>query len=228
MLIADSFSRIVSDGWGNADVGGAWRLDPMRLSAKFSVDGSRGVVELHDTEARKAVADGLAAYGLNVQGLISISVDRAPDAAGEFHTIQVYARRNDRESWGNNHYRFRLRIFGSGTMDLRIEKQVNGASTWLTDNRPTNLTFSPAAKYWIRWEATGTSPATTVRVRVWRDGTTEPTTWHASATSNEPLLDVSGTSGVRVDAPDTQQVNWPIRIFVDDLQYRRLDQAPND
>jgi PKD repeat protein len=223
MLHADSFSRFASDGWGNADVGGAWRVHPLRLSEKFSVDGSRAAIVIHDMEARKVVGSGLDTYGLNVQGLVSISVDRAPDASGEFHLIQVYARRNDRESFGNNHYRFRLRVFGSGKMDVRIEKQIDAAGTWLTDNRPTNLTFSPGAKYWIRWEATGTSPSTTVRVRVWQDGTTEPTTWHASTVHDEPLLDVSGTSGIRVDAPEAGQLNFPIRIFVDDFQYRRLN-----
>src|SRR5215211_7025736 len=126
---------------------------------------------------RKATGQGLATYGLNVEGRVSFSVDRAPDGSGRFHTFQVYARRNDRESEGNNHYRFRVRIFGRGTMDLSIEKQVNGVGSWLIEGVPLDITFTPNAKIWVRWEAFGTSPSTTVRMRVWRDGTTEPTAW---------------------------------------------------
>jgi PKD repeat protein len=225
-LLADGFSRFSSDGWGNADVGGAYRLDPRSSSAKFTIDGSRGVIELHGTQPLKAVGSGLDTYGLDVDGLISVSADRAPDAPGEYHLIRVYARRNDRDSFGHNLYRFRLRIFGSGTMDVRIEKEIGSATgtvaTSLTGNQPLNLTFSPGAKYWIRWEATGTSPATTLRVRVWLDGTPEPaTTWHAAVVHDEPRLDVSGTSGIRINAPDNGQINFPIRFFVDDFLYRQ-------
>ena len=38
---------------------------------------------------------------------------------------------------------------------------------------------------------------------------------------DEPLLDVSGTAGIRADAPQNGQVNYPIRIFVDDFLYRQ-------
>jgi hypothetical protein len=88
-----------------------------------------------------------------------------------------------------------------------------------------NITFSPGTKYWIRWEAFGRSPATTVRMRVWRDGDPEPAEWHASAVIDEPLLDVSGTTGVRFQAP-VGQVNWPIRLFVDDLEYVKMQPQP--
>jgi hypothetical protein len=212
-LMQDNFSRTVAEGWGTAEVGGPWKVNA--LGPTFRVDGSRGVIDVSDIMARMAFGGGVESYGLNVEGIVSFSVDRAPDGLDRFHTVQVYARRTDRQ----NHYRYRVRIFGKGKMDVRLEKQAAGISTWLTGNLPLDITFTPGAKYWIRWEAVGTSPSTTVQMRVWPDGTVEPTTWHASAVTSEPLLDVSGTTGVRFQAPRSEQVTWPIQLFVDDLQY---------
>jgi hypothetical protein len=80
------------------------------------------------------------------------------------------------------------------------------------------MIFTPGAKYWIRWEATGTSPATTVRMRVWKDGDPEPTSWPASVIVDEPALDLPGTTGYRFEV-GTFQVAWPVTFTVDDLTY---------
>ena len=122
-------------------------------------------------------------------------------------------------NFGQNYYRYRVRILGNGTMDVRIEKSVSNTVSSLTNILPANLTFVAGAKYWIRWEAIGRSPSTNVRMRVWQDGVSEPTTWQASAVVNEPRLDAGGTTGFRFQGPSSSQVNWPVRLSVDDLQY---------
>jgi len=159
------------------------------------------------------------AYGLNVAGLTAFSVDRVPDGGPHrFHTIQVYARRNDRLTDGDNYYRFRVRIFGSRTMDVRIEKTVKALPSFVTDSVRLATTFAPGARYLLRWEAIGTSPATTVRMRVWPEAEPEPTTWHAAAVVDERDLDYAGTSGYRFQSPSVQ-VSWPVRFIVDDFLY---------
>jgi hypothetical protein len=146
-------------------------------------------------------------------------VDRLPDnAAHRFHTIQVYARRNDQQTPGDNYYRFRVRVFGSKGMDVRIEKTVNAVPTFVTDSVTLPITFSPGTRYWMRWEALGTSPATTVRMRVWPDGEPEPRNWHAAAVVDEPGLDYAGTSGYRFQTPSVQ-TTYPVRFSVDDFLY---------
>jgi len=227
ILIRDTFSRVTSEGWGVADVGGRWYMNvggPI-----FRVDGHNGIIELpNNIGPQNVVGRGTGGYGKDVVGLISFSVDRAPDAPRETHHVQVYARRDDRVGDGDYYYRYRVRIFGDKEMDVRIEKNIGigPIASWLTEPITLDMTFSPGAKYWIRWEAFGKSPATTVRMRVWRDGDPEPLEWHASAVVDEPRLDVSGTTGVRFQGPVAGQLNWPLRLVVDDLEYVKLQQQP--
>jgi PKD repeat protein len=220
-LVIDSFSRVVAEGWGNADVGGNWFVSTP--GPTFRVDGARGIVEVSSNQPQNAVGRALETYGRDVEGLISFSLDRAPDVASQFHTVQVYARRDDRVTDGDNYYRYRVRVFGNRAVDIRIEKNVDGVLSFVTDNIPINVTFSPGAQYRVRWQAVGTSPSTTVRMRVWQGGTVEPTTWQASAVVDEPALDDSGTTGVRFQGPGADQVSWPVRLSVDDLAYIRLN-----
>ena len=215
-LVRDAFSRTLSAGWGTADAGGSWYIDRGVLGS-FSVDGSRGLIVAPSAGPRNVIAsDG---YGLDVEGLVSFSIDRMPDNPGRFYTIQVYARRNDLVSDGDNYYRFRVRAFGTGAMDLRVQKNVNSVSAWLSAGRSIPTTWVPGQRYWIRWECLGTSPATALRMRVWADGTPEPTTWRLELNVSEPGLDVPGTTGIRVEGPSADQVNFPITFSFDDFRY---------
>jgi PKD repeat protein len=221
VLRGDTFSRVVSQGWGNAEVGGAWYAQP---ASAFSVDGARGVITAVDSYSKNIVGIGpfhgateTPDYGLNVAGLVSFRIDRAPDGSSSKHTLHVYARRNDRVGDGDFYYRFRVRPSRTA-LELRIEKTVNNVNSNLTDATSISATFDAAAKWWIRWEVFGVSPATTVRFRVWKDGSPEPTVWHRSAVVNEPALDVSGTTGVRFAVP-SDQTSYPVHLYIDDLQY---------
>jgi PKD repeat protein len=218
VLVTDHFSRTVSDGWGTAEVGGSWLIDPW-LRPDFRVNGTEGQIVAPDIGSRNVVpTDG---YGLNVTGVASYIIDKAPDDPTGFHTVQVYARRDDSVTDGDNYYRYRVRNFGSGKVDLRVEKNVNGVLTWLLpDSKTVAAVFAPGKKFWIRWECTGTSPATVLRMRLWPDGSAEPSTWAMEVTVNEPALDVTGTTGFRVKTSNTNQVTFPITFSFDNLEYR--------
>jgi hypothetical protein len=217
ILVRDGFTRVISNGWGEADNGGPWRIGKS-TRADFRVLSGKGQIVAPDNKPRNAVAtDG---YGLDVAGLASFGIDTPPDRTNRYYTIQVYARRDDRESDGDNYYRFRVRAYGKGTMDVTVEKNVRGVLTSLTGNVPIAATFKPGQKYWIRWACVGVSPATTLRLRVWADGTAEPTAWALAFTHNEPALDVIGTTGFRASGPNgTEQTTWPVTFSFDDLEY---------
>jgi len=57
------------------------------------------------------------------------------------------------------------------------------------------LTYTPGAKLLIRVQATGSSP-TTLRSRVWLQGTPEPSTWLQTVTDSTDGLQVAGGVGV--------------------------------
>jgi large repetitive protein len=225
ILVRDTFSRTLSSGWGIPDIGAGWHLGSAGPD-DFSVRDGRGFIVKYDNAMRNAVArDGSSSegYGLHVQGIASFRIDTPPDNPNRFYTVQVYARRDDRVSDGDNYYRYRVRAYGHGRMDVRLEKNVAGRSTWLTDNTDLASTWQVGQQYWLRWEATGTSPTTRLRLRVWAKGTAEPTTWDIDATVNEPALDVIGTTGFRVSGPSADQTSFPVIISVGDLEYVEVD-----
>jgi PKD repeat protein len=225
ILVRDTFSRTTTSGWGTPDIGAGWHFgsaDP----ADFRVENGRGYVIKHDNAMRNAVArEGASTegYGLNVQGIASFRIDTPPDNPNRFYTVQVYARRDDRVSDGDNYYRYRVRAYGRGDMDVRIEKNVNGSSSWITPNTDIDATWEVGQKYWIRWEAAGTSPGTRIRMRVWKDATPEPSAWNLDITVDEPALDVIGTTGFRVSGPSNDQTTFPVVFALDDLEYREID-----
>ena len=216
VLVSDAFARTEAAGWGTADDGGLWRIDDDVFDS-FRVEDGRGLIVAPNHRPRNAVATG--GYGLDVAGLVSFSIDRTPDNPDRFYTVQVYARRDDRFSDGDNYYRYRVRAFGTGKMDIRVEKNVHADRTWLVDGIRIPTIWKPDQRYWIRWECIGQSPSTALRLRVWADGSAEPTAWQVETVVNEPSLDVAGTSGIRVEGPNADQVHFPITFSFDDLRY---------
>jgi hypothetical protein len=210
VLARDAFARTLSNAWGRADIGGNYYLNS---PLPFHVDGM-GIVNLTGTSPENAVLDG--AYGTDVRGKVRFSIDRMPQAG--FHMVQVYARRDDTQSDGDNYYRFRVRAFSDHRMDLRIQQNVDAHEQFVTEIVPIGLTFEPGTWYWIRWEAIGPGNATRLRLRVWRDGTAEPTTWPVDIVRDEPRLQRRGTTGVWVQAA-VQQTSWPVRFYFNDLLY---------
>ena len=77
------------------------------------------------------------------------------------------------------------------------------------------LTFTPGTQLAVRVEVTGTSP-TTVRARVWQQGSPEPSTWVRSVTDSTAALQVAGGVGF---APflAAGATNAPITVSLDDL-----------
>ena len=215
LLVSDSFTRTHSGRWGTADAGGVWRRSS--TPGIFDVNGTRGLITAEPGSAHNIVAT--FGYGVNVTGLMSFGVDAAPDSATRFHTVETYARRNDHVGDGENFYRYRVRLFGDGKVDLRLLQSAGGVETWLTDNTAVSVQWQGGKLYWIRWEAAGTSPSTTLAMKVWADGTEEPAAWQVTTTVNEPNLDAPGTTGVRVEASPWNGTR-AAQFSFDDLVYR--------
>lgn len=215
LLVSDSFTRQLMGRWGSADAGGVWNRSS--TPGIFDVGDGRGMITARPGSNHNIVAT--TGYGVNVTGLIAFGISKAPDEATRFHTVETYARRDDRVRDGFNYYRYRVRLFGNGAMDLRLLKTADSTSEFLTDNVPITGTWQVGKRYWIRWEAVGTSPATTLAMKVWEDGTAEPAAWQLTTTVDEPRLDGGGTTGVRVEASPWASAESVVFQF-DDLTYR--------
>jgi trimeric autotransporter adhesin len=222
VLILDSFSRVFANGWGDADIGGRWLVSSTQPGI-FAVDGAGGVITAPDASPRNVVGRGAESYGLDVHGLAAFTVSSVPDGRNRFHTVQVYARRDDRASDGDNYYRYRVRLYGSGKMDVRVEMNINAVSAWLGNDVTLPGLFVAGQKYWIRWESVGSSPVTAIRLKVWADASPEPA-WQISTSTNQPALDVAGTSGVRISPASAEQTTFPVVFRWHHFEYRSKEQ----
>jgi hypothetical protein len=60
----------------------------------------------------------------------------------------------------------------------------------------TGLSQSGGAFFWVRAQVVGTNP-TTINVKVWADGSSEPSTWQFTASDSTATLQAPGALGLR-------------------------------
>ena len=92
-------------------------------------------------------------------------------------------------------------------MSLLLNKRVSGTTTVLATAPVSGLTVSPGDVLDIRAQVTGTSP-TTLRAKLWKDGSSEPSGWTVSTTDSSASLQSAGylalaayLSGTATNAP---------------------------
>lgn len=85
--------------------------------------------------------------------------------------------------------------------DMRISKWVSGAQTNLGTAH--SLTFATNAWYYVRFRANGTS----LKAKVWLDGTSEPSAWHIDITDSS--ISAAGWIGVgNLESTGTRDFDW--------------------
>ena len=202
-LVADSFSRTVGNGWGTADVGGAWSPS---LASAFSVDGSTGRV-LHNAagNGRSAVLDGISETDLTIA--TTISIDKPTTGSGAYTGIVL------RHVSPGNEYVARLRWRSDGTVTLSLTRRVNGTETQIT---PETIIPGATTSQAIRLIAdiNGTAP-TTINAHAHAIGTPDPGTWQQSTTDTSPTLQNPGTPGITTYL-SSSTTNAPLTTTYDD------------
>lgn len=161
----DEFARTVSNGFGRSPGGGVW-LNLTGTDANFSVDGSQGVIvnDVANTGRYCSIHDDDVA---DVSASCRITVNAAPTGASS--SVGFTFGYQD----SSNHYRARLLLNTTGTVQLALEKVAAGTTT--TIGAATNVGSGFVANQWwrIRVERVGT----TIRCRAWPDTSAEPSTW---------------------------------------------------
>jgi len=180
----DDFARTVSNGWGNALLGGAWTTSG--TASRLSVTGGRGVLT---DPVGGTVGAYLALSQTNADVTATLSTDRLSTGTS-FATLQ--GRRV-----GNDAYGARVRLGADGSIQVHATREVAGTTTALGGGAVTGLTFAANDQLLVRTQVQGTSP-TTIRVKVWKAGTTEPADWRATVTDSSASLQVAGGLGVSV------------------------------
>lgn len=197
----DPFARTVSNGWGQSPGGGTW-LNLTGTDSNFSVNGSQGVIlnDVANTGRYVSVNDGNLA---DVSATCKVTVTVMP--AGASSSVGMTFGYTD----SSNHYRARLLLNTTGTVQLALEKVVSGTTTTLGTATTVGSGFAANQWWHIRVQRTGT----TIRCRAWLDGNTEPSTWTFSLTDT---TFPTGRIGFRSFA-STGSTAIPFNTVVDDV-----------
>ncbi len=211
-LITDGFTRTIANGWGNADSGGAYTI----AGNGFAVNGSVATQKLTSVNtAGFARLFGSPLPDADVQ--LRVAADQTPVGTG--YWVNVVGRSVN----AANEYRARIR-FGATGVFVGAYRLVTGSSSALIGaEASTGLAMVPNQFYRVRMNVMGTNP-TTIKIKVWVDGTAEPAGWNVSVTDASASLQTSGAVGITTWVQGTTPL--PLTFSFDDLVVRVANQAP--
>ena len=196
------------NNWGSAAaIGGAYTLSG--TAADFDVTGAAGTITLGTAGAnRTAALASVSAQDVDLS--FRVATNKTPAGGAQF--IYGVARRVS----ATNSYRVKLRIATNGQVFVQASSVTGNVETNIgSEVLVPGLTHTPGAFIRFRAQLTGTNP-TTMRVRAWADGTTEPTTWLYTATNSVAGLQLAGGVGLQVYV-SSATTNAPVLVTFDDL-----------
>ncbi|WP_307796544.1 LamG-like jellyroll fold domain-containing protein [Actinomadura barringtoniae] len=207
-LAADAFERTVaSGGFGTADTGGAWTAvgTPSALSVS---DGVGKIAHAAPQAGAGAYLTGVSSKDTDVG--LAFSVDK--DLTGNGLYFGVAGRRIG----GVGDYRARVRLRPSGGVSLMLTRNssTNAETVVTAEQAVSGLTYAPGQKLRVRFQVTGGSP-TTLKAKVWADGTTEPG-WQINGSDSTDGFQVAGGVGLRTYLAGNA-TNTPISLSVDNF-----------
>ena len=194
IFATDTFAgRSVTGGWGTTTAGQSWVVQTGSPAA-LSVSGGEGILRGSSTlgTERLTLGTGTAAD--------TEAVDRYTSGAYGSDTGHVMLRFSSPSSY----YSAGLDAPLSGS-EINVMRTSGGVET-----RVANVAFTAATgtAYWQRVRITTSGTSATIQVRVWADGTSEPSTWNLSYTDASPLP----AGAVGVEAWDNGS-GWQIDSF---------------
>ncbi|HET9893018.1 MAG TPA: hypothetical protein VFQ42_21245, partial [Mycobacterium sp.] len=179
----DSFNRTVSNGWGTADIGGAWS----GTGSTYNVTPGRATVVASASVPATFLSTSTAQ---NVDVLAWISPAPGASATADVGVLARYMP-------GSGMFYQVSAFYASATNGGNYVVQLK----WKPNNveiRPDfNTTIRGGTAVWIRVEAIGVNP-TVLRWKIWQDGTPEPSAWTDSGTDSTAGL--QGPGGVGCNA----------------------------
>ena len=184
---SDTFNRTVTNGLGTADSGGAWTT----VGAASNLSVSPGAASL----AMPAAAQQASAYLPGVSSNssetdVTITTDKVPTSTGVFFYL------TGRRVSTNNEYRGRIRIAGANVYVSLYKLAGSSTATLIgTETAVPGLTYTAGTQLAVKLQVQGTG-TTTLRLKVWKAGTAEPSTWNVTNTDTTAGLQAAGSPGL--------------------------------
>ena len=201
----DAFGRTLASGWGTADLGGAWTLGG--VATRWSVSGGLGRVSLNAGDGYTAALSSISSTDNQFE--VSVTTDKVPTGGGQY--ISVLGRRVTSTA----DYRAKIRFASTGATAVWLTRNEGATETVLTSLTVPNLVYNTGDTMRVKLQTWGTNP-TTMRVKIWKVGTTEPTAWTLTATDSTSALQAPGSIGLYAYLSGST-TNGPVGYGVDDL-----------
>ncbi|WP_377644478.1 PKD domain-containing protein [Oryzobacter terrae] len=208
-LARDDFGRTVANGWGTADVGGAWTVGGP--ADRWSVNAGVGSLSLNAGNGYTASLNALSVASSDV----SFNVGASKVATGGGQYISLIGRRVA----ATTDYRAKVQLAANGTVSLWLARTVSGTETLVPGGGVVSgLTAAAGDRFEVRMQAVGSSP-TTLRAKIWKSGTTEPAAWTRTGTDSTAGLQVAGGVGM-YSYLSGSTTNSPVVFTIDGFRVR--------
>lgn len=214
-LVIDSFSRMETSGWGQADSGGSYALTTVGSGASASVNGSAGLLgPISVGRSVTATLPAVKVTDIQVQSAVTLPASLT-SGASVFHGVLARTQSN------GSTYRGKVQVSAAGNVGLSLSRTNANVESNLAFG-PSGIHSKPGTKVHVQLMVVGSSPVT-LSVRTWLDGATVPG-WQ---------LEYSDASGARIVAAGAVGL-WdyvsggssPVKVLIDDLSAELVTTAP--
>ncbi|MEP7378988.1 MAG: LamG-like jellyroll fold domain-containing protein, partial [Chloroflexota bacterium] len=206
LVARDTFQRIESGSWGQAELGGPWTL-PFTPLSDYTLSGGQASINLA-TAGTTRMSILASVSERDVDAAVQVSMSKL--AVGNNQFAYLVLRRKD----NGNQYHAGARLATNGTVFVRAARVLNGSEAIVgSEVQVPGLVLTAGQRIWIRAQAVGASP-TTIRIKVWRDGSLEPTAWNLTTTNSDAVLQSAGAVGLRA-ALASSTTNAPVVVSFD-------------
>jgi hypothetical protein len=206
----DEFGRTLAEGWGLADIGGAYEYhgaSAITSTSYFSTAGGVGRI-ITAAGTRHGV---LIDTGTNLRTRFRVSTDLLSVGADGrvLHRL--------RHKGIGTAYELRVDLRTTLAVRLALDKRVSGTATAITGTYVVpGLTHTANTFYWVESEVEDVNATdTTIRLKVWQDGQAEPPSPQITWTHAEPVL--RGLGGVGLGWTGLAGYEGTVTISYDDL-----------
>jgi hypothetical protein len=218
VVAKDTFTRSSVDTWRNADIGGGYTLGSS--ASHFDTNGTEGTIDVDfdDTQYFTSLQNVSIQ---NSDSLVKVKIDKVP--SGSYGAAYIRARYGS----STGYYRARLKFNNTGSSVHVLGQQFTNSGGAVVDisseTQVSGLSYSANGYIWMRAQFTGISP-TTIKIKAWADGTSEPSTWTYTATDSTAVLQTSGAMGLMARL-NTGVTNYPVVFTYDDFSVTTTDET---
>ncbi|GAB3490016.1 hypothetical protein GCM10027521_35030 [Amycolatopsis cihanbeyliensis] len=210
-LGADSFERTVTAGFGEADAGGPWWTGGP--ADAYAVNGGAGRISTPAGTGRSVYLNRIRSTDTDLR--FAVSTDKPATGNG------IYLTGVGRKVADAGTYRATVTIRPGDDVRLQLRRtDGTGAETPIaTEQQIAGLSYEQGTVLRVRLRVVGTGP-TTVRAKVWADGSAEPA-WQTSATDRTGALQAAGNAGVLTYLSGSA-TNGPVTVELDEVDIQRV------